>query len=239
MPDANMAHAASNIVSAAYGSAGQRCMVISVVVAVGEKTADKLIEEIKPQIENIKIGPGTQPDIDMGPVISLQQRDFLLDCLEKGQAEGAKLIIDGRHHACPAEGFFIGPSLFDHVDARMSIYQNELFGPILVVIRVNQLEDALELIHQHRYGNGGIIFTQSGAWAEKFTHEVQCGMVGINIPIPVPIVSHPFGGWKESSFGDRPMHALESIHFYTHHKSVTTTWPESEPSLSSFNMPHL
>jgi malonate-semialdehyde dehydrogenase (acetylating)/methylmalonate-semialdehyde dehydrogenase len=238
MPDANLEHAADNIVSAAFGSAGQRCMTISVVVAVGDSTASQLIEKMRPKIEKMKIGCGTEPNIDMGPVISLQQRDFLLNCLEQGQKEGAELVIDGRQLPHPSKGFYLGPSLFDKVKANMTIYQNELFGPILVILRVNSLQEAIDLVNLHRYGNGGVIFTQSGANAQTFADEIQCGMVGINIPIPVPIVSHPFGGWKDSSFGSQGMHALESIHFYTKQKSITTTWPKAELVDSSFNMPH-
>lgn len=239
MPDADFEHAAENIVNAAYGSAGQRCMAISAVITVGNETAQKLTEKLIEKIKKIKIGPGDAPNIDMGPVISAKQKDFLLQCLEQGQTEGAKLLVDGRNFLIPEQGYFLGPSLFDEVTSSMAIYQNELFGPILIILRADDLHEAINIINQNRYGNGSVIFTQSGLAAQTFSDEVTAGMVGINVPIPVPIVSHPFGGWKDSSFGDRPMHALESIHFYTKQKTITCTWPKKENQQGSFSMPHL
>lgn len=238
MPDAPIEHAAHQIVSAAFGSAGQRCMAISAVIAIGDDTANRLKALMLPLIENIKVGDGMLPGIDMGPVISLQQKDALLNDIQIGVHEGAELILDGRSRSFPNEGYFLGPCLFDHVQAHMQIYQKELFGPILVMLRVNTFDEALNLLNQHRYGNGGVIFTRSGGYAQQFSERVECGMIGVNIPIPVPIVTHPFGGWKQSSFGDRPMHALESIHFYSQQKTVTTTWPQQDENLISFNMPN-
>jgi malonate-semialdehyde dehydrogenase (acetylating) / methylmalonate-semialdehyde dehydrogenase len=237
MPDADFEHAAENIVNAAFGSAGQRCMAISAVICVGAETSAKLIEKLIPKIQKIQIGPGDALHTDMGPVISLEQKNHLLTCLEQGQKEGAKLIVDGRNAPIPSEGFFIGPSLFTQVSPHMDIYQNELFGPILVMLSAHDLSHAIEIINNHRYGNGSVIFTQIGAQAQQFADEVNAGMIGINVPVPVPIVSHPFGGWKDSSFGDRPMHALESIHFYTKQKTVTSTWPNQDGLTSSFSMP--
>lgn len=237
MPDANITHAAHQIVNAAYGSAGQRCMAISVVVCVGDETANRLCDQMQPLIQKIKIGNGMEPGIDMGPVISQQQKESLLHDIQIGLAEGAQLLIDGRDRPCPIEGYFLGPSLFDHVQPHMHIYQKELFGPILVMLRVQNFEEAIQLINSHRYGNGGVIFTNSGLYAEQFSNAIECGMIGVNIPIPVPIVSHPFGGWKQSSFGDRPMHALESIHFYTQQKTITTTWPQNHDNRISLSMP--
>jgi len=229
MSDANLEYAADNIVRAAFGSAGQRCMAISVVIAVGQKVAAPLMDLLTKKINQIN------PKVDMGPVVSAQKRNFLVDCITQGEREGAKLLIDGRNYS--SNGFFIGPSLFDNVTTAMSIYQNELFGPILSVMHVNNLEEAIELINNHRYGNGGVIFTQSGHLAQHFSNHIECGMVGINIAIPVPVVSHPFGGWKESSFGSNGMHGMESINFYTKRKSIVTSWPENNLD-ASFSMPH-
>jgi len=239
MPDANLAHAADSIISAAYGSAGQRCMALAAVIAVGELTAEQLMPLLIERIQRIKVGPGHIPGVDLGPVISLAQLAFLKDAIQKGVDEGATLLTDGRliNLAQLEDGFFIGPSLFDNVTPNMSIYQKELFGPVLSILRMNSLEEAMACMNQHPYGNGAVIFTQHGYDAQQFIDKAQAGMIGINIPIPVPIVSHPFGGWKQSSFGSSPMHGLGSIYFYTRQKSVTTTWPQ-EPSHLNFDMPH-
>lgn len=239
MPDANMKHAADAIVTAAFGSAGQRCMALSAVIMVGDDTANQLIPLLIERIQNIKIGPGTESNIDMGPVISSQQLYFLKEAIAQGIEEGASLICDGRNTKLPnSTGFFIGPSLFDHVTPQMAIYKKELFGPILILIRSPSLDEALDCINQNPYGNGSVIFTESGYLSQQFIDRVQAGMVGVNIPVPVPIVSHPFGGWKQSSFGSHPMHGLDSIRFYTHQKSITTTWPKL-PDRQTFTMPHL
>jgi malonate-semialdehyde dehydrogenase (acetylating)/methylmalonate-semialdehyde dehydrogenase len=239
MPDADLEQAASAIVGAAYGSAGERCMAISVVVAVGNQTADALIAKMAPQIRAMRIDAGDIPGTDMGPLISRVHRDRVLAAIDKGVNEGARLIIDGRgfKHAQYPQGFFVGPCLFDEVNEDMSVYQNELFGPVLVVVRVNSFEEALNLVNRHQYGNGTAIFTRDGFSAREYSQRVQVGMVGINIPIPVPIANHPFGGWKRSVFGDTNMHGDESINFYTRRKTVTSKWPTSELNESAFAMP--
>lgn len=239
MPDADISHAANAIVGAAFGSAGERCMAISVVVAVGNRTADALVAKMAPQIRAIRINAGDMADTDMGPLISAAHRQRVLDAVDKGVNEGARLIIDGRSFKHPQfpQGFFLGPCLFDEVNENMSIYQEELFGPVLVVLRVNSFDEAVHLVNAHQYGNGTAIFTRDGFSAREYTRQIQVGMVGVNIPIPVPIANHPFGGWKCSVFGDTNMHGEESIHFYTRLKTITSKWPFSELTESSFIMP--
>lgn len=239
MPDADLEQAASAIVGAAYGSAGERCMAISVVVAVGDHTADALIAKMMPQIQSIRIHAGDVSNTDMGPLISSAHRQKVLAAIDKGVSEGAQLIIDGRAFKHPEhpQGFFLGPCLFDGVNENMSIYQNEIFGPVLVIMRVNQFEDALALVNRNQYGNGTAIFTRDGFSAREYSQHVQVGMVGINIPIPVPIANHPFGGWKQSSFGDTNMHGTESIHFYTRRKTITSKWPVTKIKDNAFVMP--
>jgi len=239
MPDADLEQAASAIVGAAYGSAGERCMAISVVVAVGNETADKLLTVLKPMINAIRVDAGDAAQCDMGPLISSAHRDRVIAAIDRGVDEGAKLIIDGRkfkHQKYP-QGYFVGASLFDQVTEKMYIYQNEIFGPVLVVVRVDNLDQALELVNRNQYGNGTAIFTRDGYSAREYSQRVQVGMVGINVPIPVPVASHPFGGWKQSSFGDTNMHGMESLQFYTRRKTVTSRWPETELTESSFAMP--
>ncbi len=239
MPDADLTQAADAIVSAAYGSAGERCMAISAVVVVGEETASQLTKELLPRIKAIRIGSGLEPDVDMGPLISSMQRERVIKAIDAGIAEGAHLLLDGRSYSNPQyrEGYFLGPSLFDKVDTSMSIYQNEIFGPVLIMLQVENFEEALMIVNQNPYGNGTAIFTRDGFTAREYSHRVMVGMVGVNIPIPVPIASHPFGGWKRSSFGDTNMHGLESIHFYTRLKTITTKWPAIELSSVTFHMP--
>lgn len=239
MPDADLDQAASAIVGAAYGSAGERCMAISVVVAVGNQTADALLAKMIPQIRAMKIDSGDVPGTDMGPLISSAHKQRVLAAIDQGLKEGAKLVIDGRSFQHPQypQGFFVGPCLFDEVQESMSIYQNEIFGPVLVILRVNDFEQALDLVNKHQYGNGTAIFTQDGFSAREYCQRVQVGMIGINIPIPVPIAYHPFGGWKQSSFGDTNMHGDESIHFYTKLKSITSKWPVTEVHNTNFDMP--
>jgi malonate-semialdehyde dehydrogenase (acetylating)/methylmalonate-semialdehyde dehydrogenase len=239
MPDADLDQAASAIVGAAYGSAGERCMAISVAVTVGDQTADALIAKMTPQIQTMCINAGDVPGTDMGPLISDAHRQKVLAAIDKGVSEGAKLIIDGRAFKHPEhpQGFFVGPCLFDKVNENMSVYQNEIFGPVLVIVRVNHFEDALALVNRNQYGNGTAIFTRDGFSAREYSQRVQVGMVGINVPIPVPIANHPFGGWKHSSFGDTNMHGQESIQFYTRRKTVTSKWPISELKASTFIMP--
>lgn len=239
MPDADLDQAASAIVGAAYGSAGERCMALSVAVTVGNQTADALIAKMAPQIRAMKIDAGDVDGTDMGPLISSAHREKVLTAIEKGVNEGARLIIDGRSFKHPQypQGFFLGPCLFDEVTETMSVYQNELFGPVLVVVRVNTFEEALSLVNKHQYGNGTAIFTRDGFSAREYSQRVQAGMVGVNIPIPVPIANHPFGGWKRSAFGDTNMHGDESIQFYTRRKTVTSKWPTTELKGSAFAMP--
>lgn len=239
MPDADLDQAANAIVGAAYGSAGERCMALSAVVAVGNQTGEQLLNKLIPLVKAIRIDAGDKPGSDMGPLISAPHKERVLEAIDRGVEEGAQLLIDGRSfkHKEHPQGFFIGPSLFDQVSESMSIYQNEIFGPVLVVLRVPDFEQALALVNRHQYGNGTAIFTRDGYTAREYSQRVQVGMVGINIPIPVPIVSHPFGGWKRSSFGDANMHGEESIDFYTRRKTITSKWPVTELSESAFVMP--
>ncbi|OGV44893.1 MAG: methylmalonate-semialdehyde dehydrogenase (acylating) [Legionellales bacterium RIFCSPHIGHO2_12_FULL_42_9] len=240
MPDADLEQAAQAIVGAAYGSAGERCMAISVVVAVGGRTADALLNTMRPLIDAMRIEPGEVPGSDMGPLISSAHRERVLAAIDEGIREGATLAIDGRQFQHPQHpnGFFMGPVLFDHVKESMSIYQNEVFGPVLCVVRVETFAEALSLINRHQYGNGTAIFTRDGYTARQFSQYVEVGMVGVNVPIPVPVANHPFGGWKRSSFGDTNMHGVESIHFYTRRKTMTSKWPTTTlDNNSSFAMP--
>lgn len=239
MPDADLEQAAKAIVGAAYGSAGERCMAISVVVVVGDDTANQLLQHLVPLVQAIRVDCGDAANVDMGPLISRAHHQRVLNAIDQGIAEGAKIVVDGRNFAHPkhSKGFFMGPVLFDAVDESMSIYQNEIFGPVLVIMRVQQFEQALDLVNRHQYGNGTAIFTRNGYFAREYCHRVQVGMVGVNIPIPVPIASHPFGGWKHSSFGDRNMHGMESIQFYTRLKTITSKWPSTKMLDNGFNMP--
>lgn len=239
MPDADMEQAASAIVGAAYGSAGERCMAISVAVAVGNEVADALIAKMTPQINAMKIDAGDVADTDMGPLVSSAHRKRVMAAIDQGVHEGAQLVIDGRSYKQPnhPQGFFIGPCLFDKVTEQMSVYQNEIFGPVLVVVRVNDFEQALALVNRHQFGNGTAIFTRDGYSAREYCQRVQAGMVGVNIPIPVPVANHPFGGWKQSFFGDISLHGDESIYFYTKLKTVTSKWPTHALKGSAFIMP--
>jgi len=239
MPDADLDQAANAIVGAAYGSAGERCMAISVVVAVGEETADKLLHKLQPLIGAMRVDAGDAAHCDMGPLVSASHRERVIAAIDKGVAEGAKLLIDGRNFSHPhyPQGYFLGASLFDQVSEDMSIYQNEIFGPVLVIVRVNDFEEALNLVNRNQYGNGTAIFTRDGYSAREYSQRVQVGMVGINVPVPVPAANHPFGGWKQSSFGDTNMHGTESIQFYTRRKTITSRWPATELAESSFAMP--
>ncbi|CAM2841624.1 CoA-acylating methylmalonate-semialdehyde dehydrogenase [Legionella worsleiensis] len=239
MPDADLDQAASAIIGAAYGSAGERCMALSVAVVVGDETADALIAKMAPQIRAMKIDAGDVIGADMGPLISHAHQQRVLAAVDKGVNEGAQLIIDGRSYKHPQypQGFFVGPCLFDKVKEHMTVYQNEIFGPVLAVVRVNHFAEALALVNRHQYGNGTAIFTRDGFTAREYSQKVQAGMVGVNIPIPVPIANHPFGGWKRSSFGDTNMHGAESIHFYTRRKTITSKWPVTQSKESAFTMP--
>ena len=239
MPDADFSQVAKVLSGAAFGSAGERCMAISVVVTVGENTAAHLLQAFLPEIKKIRIGNGIDSQSDMGPLISKAHRERVITTINQGVAEGAQLLLDGREYTHPhhPQGFYLGPCLFDHVTEDMTIYQKEIFGPVLVMLRVATLEDAIALVNRNQYGNGTAIFTQDGHAARQYSHAVQVGMVGINIPLPVPIASHPFGGWKRSSFGDTAMHGTESVHFYTKSKTITTKWFTTHLAESQFVMP--
>jgi malonate-semialdehyde dehydrogenase (acetylating)/methylmalonate-semialdehyde dehydrogenase len=233
MPDADLDAAADALVSAGYGSAGQRCMAISASVTVGE-AGDALMARVLSRIEKLKIGPGNDRGNDMGPVINPSARDRILHSIDEGEREGARLLADGRglRVAGYERGFFIGPTLFDNVKTTMSIYRDEIFGPVLVNVRAGSLDEALEIIHANPYGNGTAIFTRSGAAARRFQSEVDVGMVGINVPIPVPVGYYSFGGWKASLFGDLHIYGEDGFRFYTRAKVVTSRWNESNAGMN-------
>ena len=240
MPDADLDQASDALISAGYGSAGQRCMAVSVAVAVGDDTGDALVEKLTPKIQELKIGPGTADDIEMGPVITKQAQDRILNLIDQGVADGATLAVDGRGLKLQGyeDGYFMGGTLFDHVTEDMSIYTEEVFGPVLVIVRANDYETALDMVNRNEYGNGTAIFTKDGDAARDFAERVQIGMVGVNVPIPVPVAYHSFGGWKRSLFGDTHMHGMEGVRFYTRLKAVTSRWPKSGVREGhSLNMP--
>jgi malonate-semialdehyde dehydrogenase (acetylating)/methylmalonate-semialdehyde dehydrogenase len=226
MPDADLDQAADALVGAAYGSAGERCMAISVAVTVGDAIAEKLIKKIEHRIEGLQMGDGMKEGAELGPLVTKAHLERVTGYLQHGQAEGAELVVDGRESAlAKGEGFFLGACLFDHVKPEMKIYREEIFGPVLGIVRTNDFETALELVNKHEYGNGTSIFTRDGDTARDFAHRVQAGMVGINVPIPVPMAFHSFGGWKRSLFGDHSVYGPEGVRFYTRLKTVTSRWP--------------
>ena len=226
MPDADLDQAADALVGAAYGSAGERCMAISVAVTVGNATADKLIDKIEHRIEGLQMGDGMKEGAELGPLVTKTHLDRVTGYLRQGQSEGAELLVDGRENALTkGEGFFLGACLFDHVKPEMKIYREEIFGPVLGIVRASDFETALQLINDHEYGNGTSIFTRDGDTARDFAHRVQAGMVGVNVPIPVPMAFHSFGGWKRSLFGDHAMYGPEGVRFYTRLKTITARWP--------------
>jgi malonate-semialdehyde dehydrogenase (acetylating) / methylmalonate-semialdehyde dehydrogenase len=233
LPDADIDMAADAAVSAGYGSAGERCMAISVVVAVGG-VGDKLVDAIAARLPKLKVGPGTDPDAEMGPLITREHRDKVASYIEGAPAEGATVVIDGRVNDLPEEGFFLAPSLVDQVKPGMKTYDDEIFGPVLSVTRVDTYEEAVQLINDHQYGNGTAIFTRDGGAARQFQFDIQVGMVGINVPIPVPVAYYSFGGWKASLFGDSNMYGPAGIDFYTRSKTVTSRWPD--PATSSVDL---
>jgi malonate-semialdehyde dehydrogenase (acetylating)/methylmalonate-semialdehyde dehydrogenase len=228
MPDADMNATADAVVGSAYGSAGERCMAISAVVAVGP-AGDALMEAVKPRIEALQVGAGTSEGAEMGPLVTGAHRDKVVSFVDAGLAEGAELVLDGRDAANGSQGFFLGPCLFDHVQPSMSIYKEEIFGPVLSVVRVETFEEAIELVNANPYGNGTAIFTSSGAAARAFQREIEVGMVGVNVPIPVPMAFYSFGGWKSSLFGDAHVHGMDGVRFYTRSKVVTSRWPAPPP----------
>jgi malonate-semialdehyde dehydrogenase (acetylating)/methylmalonate-semialdehyde dehydrogenase len=236
LPDADIDMAADAAVNAAYGSAGERCMAISVVVAVGE-VADPFIAAVSRRLGALKIGPGTDPDSQMGPLISGEHRDRVASYVEAGRDAGAIVVADGRQTAVEGNGFFLGVSLLDHVTPQMSVYTDEIFGPVLSVVRVATYDEAVKLVNDNPYGNGTAIFTRDGGAARQFQFEVQVGMVGINVPIPVPVSYYSFGGWKDSLFGDNHMYGPDGIQFYTRAKVVTSRWPDPATSTIDLGFP--
>ncbi len=238
LPDADLSMAADAAVSAGYGAAGERCMAISAVVAVGD-VADPLIAAIKERVARIKVGPATVPESEMGPLITGDHRDRVAAHLDWAVAEGASLAVDGRRHATPTEGFFLGPSLLDHVRPGMRCYDVEIFGPVLSVVRVPTYADAVRLINENPFGNGTAIFTQNGGAARQFQFDIEVGMVGINVPIPVPVPYYSFGGWKASLFGDLHIYGPEGVQFYTRSKVVTSRWPDPSASKVDLGFPQL
>jgi malonate-semialdehyde dehydrogenase (acetylating)/methylmalonate-semialdehyde dehydrogenase len=238
MPDADLDQAADALIGAAYGSAGERCMAISVGVAVGQ-VADALIGKLAPRIAALRIRDGMEADADMGPLVTDAHRQKVLGYIEDGIASGAKLVCDGRKQAVPGRegGFFVGATLFDHVHPEMKIYREEIFGPVLSIVRVHDLAEALALVNGHELGNGVACYTRDGNTAREFARRVQVGMVGINVPIPVPMAFHSFGGWKRSLFGDHHAYGDEGVRFYTRYKSVMQKWPDSAAKGPEFMMP--
>jgi len=238
MPDANLDQAVDGIIGAAFGSAGERCMAVSVAVAVGD-IADELVAKITENAQSLKVAPWTDETSDMGPVISNEHKNKIENYIDNGISEGAKLLLDGRNYRIQGyeNGYFVGPTLFDNVTQDMKIYKEEIFGPVLSVVRVKDYSQAIDLINNHDYGNGTSIYTSDGEVSRDFTSNIQIGMVGINVPIPVPMAFHSFGGWKNSLFGDHAMHGKEGINFYTKLKTVTSRWPKSIKSGPEFVMP--
>lgn len=244
MPDADLDMASNAIMGAAFGAAGERCMALSVAVVVGDETAELLIEKLKTKIQAMRVGPGIVdgPENDMGPVITAEHKARICDYITTGERQGATLLVDGRNFTVNGyeSGYFVGPTLFDNVSPDMSIYQEEIFGPVLVVVRVPSYSAGLALINDHEYGNGSTIFTRDGETARQFSENVLAGMVGINVPIPVPMAFHSFGGWKRSVFGPLNVHGSDGVRFYTRMKTVTSRWPASirlEEHTSTFTMP--
>ncbi len=238
MPDADMDQAADALVGSGYGAAGERCMAISVAVPVGDETADRLVDALVPRIEKLKVGPYTAgDDVDFGPVVTKEAKERILGLIASGIEQGAELVVDNRNFSLQGyeDGFFVGPHLFDRVTPDMDIYKTEIFGPVLSTVRAGSYEEALGLAMDHEYGNGTAIFTRDGDTARDFAHRVNIGMVGINVPIPVPLAYHTFGGWKKSVFGDLNQHGPDSFKFYTRTKTVTARWPSGIKEGGEFN----
>lgn len=242
MPDADLDNAVSALMGAAYGSCGERCMAISVAVCVGDQVADALVARLAPQIQELKIGAGTSCGLDMGPLVTAQHRDKVRGYVDDGVAAGAQLVVDGRGLSVSGNenGFFLGGCLFDRVTPDMRIYKEEIFGPVLCIVRVNSLEEAMQLINDHEYGNGTCIFTRDGEAARLFCDEIEVGMVGVNVPLPVPVAYHSFGGWKRSLFGDLHAYGPDGVRFYTRRKAITQRWPQrASHEASQFAFPSL
>ncbi|WP_263265041.1 CoA-acylating methylmalonate-semialdehyde dehydrogenase [Pseudomonas sp. RIT-PI-S] len=242
MPDADLDNAVSALMGAAYGSCGERCMAISVAVCVGDQIADALVARLTPQIKALKIGAGTSCGLDMGPLVTAQHRDKVRGYVDDGVQAGAQLVVDGRGLSVSGheEGFFLGGCLFDRVTPQMRIYKEEIFGPVLCIVRVDSLEEAMQLINDHEYGNGTCIFTRDGEAARLFCDEIEVGMVGVNVPLPVPVAYHSFGGWKRSLFGDLHAYGPDGVRFYTRRKAITQRWPQrASHEASQFAFPSL
>jgi malonate-semialdehyde dehydrogenase (acetylating)/methylmalonate-semialdehyde dehydrogenase len=239
MPDADIDKAADALMGAGYGSAGERCMAISVAVPVGEETANRLVESLAPRVRQLKIGPATDPEAEMGPLVTKEHMKKVLGYIDAGIKEGAELVVDGRGFRLQGyeNGYFVGGTLFDRVAADMSIYREEIFGPVLSVVRSPSYDHAVKLINAHEFGNGTAIFTRDGDAARTFADKIEVGMVGINVPIPVPVAYHSFGGWKRSLFGDHSIYGPEGVHFYTRLKTVTARWPEGIKSGAVYTFP--
>jgi malonate-semialdehyde dehydrogenase (acetylating)/methylmalonate-semialdehyde dehydrogenase len=236
LPDADLAFATEAIIGAGYGSAGERCMAISAVVAVGE-VADPLVERLAERARRVAVGPGDAANAEMGPVITRAAKDRIKGYIDSGVEEGAALVVDGREPGVAGNGFFVGPTLFDQVEPSMAIYRDEIFGPVLSVVRVESLTEAIALINANPYANGTAIFTRSGHAARKFQKDIEVGMVGINVPIPVPMAFHTFGGWRASLFGDLNVHGMDGVRFYTRGKTITARWPDDGSAAPGFHMP--
>ncbi|WP_423925606.1 CoA-acylating methylmalonate-semialdehyde dehydrogenase [Candidatus Palauibacter sp.] len=236
LPDADIDLAADSAVSAAYGSAGERCMAISVAVAVGE-SADPLVEAIRARMEKLRIGPGDDPASEMGPLITAEHRDRVADYVRQGAEAGARVVVDGRQAQFEGDGFFLGVTLLDHVTPDMKVYRDEIFGPVLCVVRADTYHDAVELLSDNPWGNGAAIFTRDGGAARQFQEDADAGMIGLNVPIPVPVGYHSFGGWKESAFGAHAIYGPEGVHFYTKPKVMTTRWPDPAGSRVDLGFP--
>ena len=237
MPDADMDQVSDALIGSAYGSAGERCMAVSVAVPVGEKTADRLVAALEPRVRALKVAPYTDPASELGPVISKQSYNKIHNLIEQGLEQGASLVVDGRDISLQGyeDGYFIGGCLFDNVSTDMSIYKEEIFGPVLSVVRANGYEEAVQMINDHEYGNGAAIFTRDGDAARDFWARARIGMVGVNVPIPVPVAYHSFGGWKRSLFGDHNIHGMEGVRFYTRLKTMTARWPSGIRTGAEFN----
>ena len=240
MPDADLAFAAEALIGAAYGSAGERCMAVSVVVAVGD-AGDALRDKLAERARRIAVGPGDRKESDMGPVITCAARDRIVGLIDRGVDEGAALVVDGRKPSVAGheDGFFVGPTLFDQVTREMAIYREEIFGPVLSIVRTESLDAAIELINANPYANGAALFTRSGFAARKFQQDVEVGMIGVNVPIPVPMAFFSFGGWRGSLFGDLNVHGMDGVRFYTRGKTLTTRWPDDGSAAPGFHMPML
>jgi len=236
MPGADLGYAADQLAAAGFGSAGQRCMAVSVAVVAGE-VADPLVEEVARRARGIKVGPGLDPASEMGPVVTPQARERIVDYIGQGAEAGARLTVDGRELEIDGGGFWVGPTLIDEVEPEMSVYRDEIFGPVLSVVRTGDLDEAIALIDRNSYANGAAIFTGSGYEARRFQREVEVGMIGINVPIPVPMAFYSFGGWKDSLFGDHHIHGPEGVRFYTRGKAITSRWPAQTSDSASLHFP--